>query len=126
MLVLWVSDTEEGEGVKIVNRKTFLEMPPGTLFQNYRPCTSGSLCAKDETMGNDFLLQPLEGVSAMEWDSSDQMVERLEEMRDNGASHPLGLDCLGRDGCFDNDQLFLVWERADVEALIARLQSALP
>lgn len=112
--------------MKIVNRKTFLEMPPGTLFQNYHPCTSGILCAKDETIGNDFLLQPLEGVSAMEWDSSDQMVERLEEMRGNGDSHPLDLDCLGRDGCFDNDQLYLVWERADVEALIARLQSALP
>jgi hypothetical protein len=34
--------------------------------------------------------------------------------------------CEGRDGCFESDdQMFAVWERADVEALIARLSATL-
>jgi hypothetical protein len=46
-------------------------------------------------------------------------------MQHDGASFPVDMQQGCRDGCFDADQLFAVWERADAEALLKRLHLAL-
>lgn len=35
--------------MRIVDRKTFLAMPIGTVFSKYEPCVFGNLCIKGET-----------------------------------------------------------------------------
>lgn len=112
--------------MKIVIAKEFRAMPAGTVFHHYEPHISGTMGIKGETFsGNDFWEQSLDGVCCLRAHNTDEMCSRLDEMKEKGASYPVDLNCEGRDGLFDDAQLFLVWERADVEALIARLGAAL-
>jgi hypothetical protein len=110
--------------MRIVDRKTFLAMPAGTVFSKYKPCIFGDLCIKEDTLAtDDFLVQQL--VDPIECTGSSDLSFKLEGARLLGESLSMDFDCLGRDGCFDEEQLFAVWERADVEALIGRLQRSL-
>jgi hypothetical protein len=111
--------------MKIVNRAQFLAMPPNTLFSKYTPCMFGPLEIKGETWGcNDFLSQQV--ADAIACTGSEDFADKLEDAELSGATLVMDFDCLGRDGCFDEDQLFAVWESADVAALIARLKECLP
>jgi hypothetical protein len=112
--------------MKIVDRKTFLAMPAGTLFAKWEPNFFRELTIKDATVGdNDFIYQDL-----IPWfvDTTDctHHDDQLMATRIGASSPPLDLEeGTSRDGFFDADQLFAVFEQSDVEALIARLQRAL-
>ena len=106
--------------MRIVNRKTFLALPANTLFSKYEPCYFGELQIKGETTEfNDFLTQDI--ADAIEGCPS-RHGDILEDSADKGTSFSMDFECCGRDGCYyDDDQLFAVWEQADVEGLIIRL-----
>lgn len=105
--------------MKIVDRKTFLAMPKGTVFAKYAPHWFGEITIKEQTYGNDWWEQRLLEVDC-DGAFSDAMDAALA-----GEKFDLDLACLGRDGLFDADQLFAVFEPHDVEGLIYRLQRAL-
>lgn len=109
--------------MKIVKLDQFLKLPPGTLFAKYVPCVFEELTIKGETLPatKDFCYQDIISVDAGTCGDSADMLFLAEE----GASINLDLNCQGRDGCFEPDQLFAVYERQDVEQLIGRLQQAL-
>jgi hypothetical protein len=103
--------------MKIVDRKTFLAMPPGVVFNKFSFGNLGEPCIKGETWGNDFLVQYLD---TLECDPGIEYLNtrfRLEK----GESIPLDFNCQGRDGLFEDEQLFAVWDGTDVAALIERL-----
>jgi len=108
--------------MKIVNRDTFLSMPPNTVYANYKPCFFGEICIKGETLNNDFSFQSLLNIKS---ESSEEFISILEDARANGNSFQLDLDCEGRDGLFDKDQLFAIFEKQDVIMLIDRLSECL-
>ncbi len=112
--------------MKIVNRAQFLALPPNTLFSKYNPCFFGELEIKGETWDhcNDFLSQQV--ACAIACTGSQDFADKLEDAQELGVSLAMDFDCQGRDGCFDEDQLFAVWEPADVAALIERLTACLP
>lgn len=114
--------------MRVINRDAFLAMPAGTLFSKYEPCITEGFGIKGRTISHegrpiDFceqdLLMPIACV-----DGND-MAGKLEASELSGESVAIDLACQGRDGCFDDDQLFLVWDQEDVQSLIARLQRAL-
>jgi len=105
--------------MRVVDRKTFLAMPPGTVFNKWNPCTFGDLCIKGATMGKDFSVQYLDSLQERDGEECIDALYRLEV----GEAIPVDLDCQSRDGLFDDDQLFAVWDDADVAALIARLSA---
>lgn len=109
--------------MKIVNRTQFLAMPPGTVFAKFQPLVFEELEIKHDTRGNDYWYQQI--VGALDAGDSGEWGDLLEDSRETGSSIPMDFDCLSRDGCFDDDQLFAVFEPADVEQLIDRLQQAL-
>lgn len=109
--------------MKIVNRKEFLAMPAGTVYSKYTPFIFDDLSIKGDTWSNDFLCQSLS--DAFWWLSSEEYIEGLQRAENAGESLVMDFDCESRDGLFDEQQLFAVWERSDVEGLIARLQLAL-
>lgn len=111
--------------MKIINRAQFLAMPTGVVYQEFWPNNAGPIEIKHETSGNDWFRATIDGASAVEHTGSMDLADRLDEMKDKGASYAVDLRCLMRDGLFTEDQLFLVWERADVESLIERLQETL-
>jgi hypothetical protein len=108
--------------MKIVNRPTFLTLPAGTLYQKFIPCvTDEQLAIKAANCGDDdWFMMEISGTMIRE----ENGFPSFQEMEDAGTSSPAQFIC-GRDGCFDKDQFFLVWERTDVEALVKILDSAL-
>lgn len=111
--------------MRILDRAAFLALPAGTVFAKYQPAHLAEPAIKGETVADvDFVVQPLDP-----WflgaDSSDAYIDILFAMQGGQPSPPVDYDCDARDGLFDQEQLFAVWDRADLEALIARLQRAL-
>jgi len=108
--------------MRILNRTQFLALPENTLFCKYKPCLFGDLTIKGETWGNDFQTQEI--ADAIESMGSD-FHDKLFEAEDKGTSLRMDFHCMGRDGCFDAEQLFAIYERIDIEALISRLRECL-
>lgn len=108
--------------MKIVDHKTFLSMPAGTVYSKYEPCIFEPFCIKGKSISyGDFFYQTI--VDSVKCRGSDEFHGLLDDSEKNGTTFPLDFDSQGRDGCFEVDQLFAVWDDSDVEALIARLQN---
>jgi hypothetical protein len=102
--------------MKIVNHAEFLSLPTGTVFSKFSPMVLDELCIKGETIGaGDFAYESL---------SSPVSYGQLESMMEGNITFaPFGQ--MQRDGCFDNGQLYLVWDVVDVVDLIKQLQGTL-
>ena len=110
--------------MRIVDRKTFLEMPAGVLFSKYEPCALDDIEIKGDTVSDiDFYTQDIAG--AVKCNDGNEFLEVLLDAADNGTSFAMDFECECRDGCFDEDQLFAVWDHEDVAGLIARLHKVL-
>ena len=107
--------------MKIVDRKTFLELPENTLFSKWASCVFGDLTIKGASWEHDFLTQEI--ASAVECNDSGEFADLCDDAARTGKSIAINLDCMGRDGCFDEGQMFAVWEAEDVLALIERLKA---
>ncbi len=109
--------------MKIVNLETFRALPAGTIFLKYEPCCFGELQVKGDTWEHDFLC----GEMAAPIDANDtsDFVDKLEDAKTNGTSVTLDFDCYGRDGYFEENQLFAVYEKSDMEKLVAKLQECI-
>jgi hypothetical protein len=112
--------------MRIVNRTEFLALPAGTVFNKYSPHNFGPLSVKEDTLENDFVYQDLNDPypsganDCGEWDGA---LTALAE--DSGKTTALDYNYPGRDGLFDEGQLFAVYDSDDVKALIIRLQQTL-
>lgn len=109
--------------MKILNLTEFRKQPQGTLFSKYEPCAFDDLCIKGETLDCDFLYQDI--VGAIDAKNDDEFQNKLHLSEALGNSIKMDFDCQSRDGCFEDGQLFAVWEISDVEALIIKLQKAI-
>jgi len=105
--------------MKIVDRQTFLTLSEGTVYSDYEPCIFGPLAIKGVTIGRDFYVQEI--ADAIGCASSEEFSDILIAAQADGRSVPMDFDCEGRDGIFDDSQLYAVWEPHDVKRLIARL-----
>lgn len=106
-------------------------MPVGTVFRIGEPWVFGPLSIKGKScphMGEPYShdwfeheIGTIDARSSGEW--GDKLEYALANPQDNAI--PLDLYTEGRDGCFDDERVVLVFEPADVEELIARLWHAL-
>lgn len=107
--------------MRIVNLPTFLALKGEVLFSKYQQICFSDLAIKVDNCGEiDFVTQEITG--AIESEGSNDYFDILLKAETTGESIPLDLDCAGRDGMFEEDQLFAIWEAQDVDKLIARLQ----
>lgn len=107
--------------MKIVDRKTFLALPPGTIFCKGVPWAFDSLSIKDDSLENDWLYLNLAWPSASD---SGQAMGILERSLETGASFACE-DAIGRDGCFDDKEVFMIFEKADLVILREKIDAAL-
>lgn len=110
--------------MKIVDRKTFLAMPEGFVFQKFEPMIFG-----DIEIRND-VLQPNEKFSGDYYSTElttrpDCDVDDVFSSIENGTSFDMSFITQCRDAAYDVEEKFAVWERKDVEGLIERLQRSL-
>ena len=114
--------------MQIVDRKTFLALPVGTVYSKL-PLDNmtydfGPIEIKGETCGeNDWFVQQLIG-DFTDTSGSDDWCVAFEELL-GGGQRFIDYDIQGRDGLFDEKQRFAVFNRQDHEALIERLSKAL-
>lgn len=110
--------------MKVINRTDFMKLPAGTAFCKGKPWYFGSICFKGDTLdtptGDWGYYEP----AWVDAGDSGEAFDRLEEMLQLGKSYPME-DASGRDGCFDMDDLFLIFERADLEALKSCINDAI-
>jgi hypothetical protein len=107
--------------MKIVSRKEFMELPSGVVFSYYGPCAFNGLMVKDsepEKGYPDFCLSNL--IGAVDCSGSEDFVVKCEDM-ENGESRPVDFESSGREGHFDDKQLYAIYEKEDVDKLIKRL-----
>lgn len=109
--------------MKIINREEFLKLPAGTLYCKYTPNYWDAPKIKYNTItisgkAIDWGYQNLTSIVAHD---GGELGNRIDLMVDYGISYPLEMNCIGRDGLYDHEQLFLIYERADLEKLIKEL-----
>lgn len=116
--------------MRIVNRQTFLKLPAGVLYAVYQKTGDfGTLSVKDDTSFGfdgsaiDFFYQNCMEIEA---DGSEEWLKVLTDAEDNGSSFNLDLNCGSRDGLFDDDMLFAVFEQADLDSLRTLLLTCVP
>jgi hypothetical protein len=115
--------------MRIINRAEFLKMPVGTLYIKYKPYYFEGLEVKEDSGGldNDWCASELTGISTIkEGDNSGDIMDALDRYVETGESFELEIDGYGRDGGFDDDELFAIYEPQDIQQLIDRLTKLLP
>jgi hypothetical protein len=117
-------EVKGSKAMRIVNLDTFLAMPPGTVFCKYESCNFDELMIKDESSPTKdfYYVSPTDEVDCS---SCGERMGILESSEETGDSFPLHFNTVSRDGMYEAEQLFAVWERKDVVGLIGRLQQAL-
>lgn len=105
--------------MRILNLEQFRALPEYTFFSKYAPCVFGPLEIKGDTWSVDFLCQDI--ASAVEYEDTGEFFDKLEASRVTGSSIAVDLDGWYRDGLFDKDQLFAVWEAEDIAKLVTCL-----
>ena len=118
--------------MRIVDTKTFYSLPEGTLFSYLSHYEIGPLMIKGETsfysgpevkqieQGQPFDFFYTELVYPHMRDD-EQYVDALNDMTTTGESRPNMLSST-RDGCFDETQMYVVYDKDDIECFIAKLQ----
>lgn len=112
--------------MKIINLDQFLALPENTLFSKYAPCFFGELSIKGKSLNGtrDFCFQQI--ADAIKCTGSSNFSAKLFLAEQAGDSVEMDFNCQGRDGCFEDEQLFAVWELKDIQQLIERLVVCLP
>lgn len=109
--------------MRIVNRAEMKAMPVGTLYTELGdtqrhgwPAAPDSIFLGAIEGMNDFNMVSIGSPDA---ESSHVLFDRHREMEETGAAYPVGL-ATDREGLYDDDLRYLVWEPEDVRDIIAR------
>lgn len=110
--------------MKLYTRDQFMKLPAGTLYvKGVRwDVVGGPLLVKGEACGRDDWLcfNPMRIESEDGTDETDRLAEMLA-----GTSYPMADEPWGRDGCFNDRELFLVPEADDLVRLRGLIDAAI-
>ena len=114
--------------MKIIGRDQFLALPSHAVYSKYTDENLEELSVKQDTVpsGTDFRYQGLVTTIDSEGPARKGFCLTLSEAASTGLSVAMDFESSWRDGLFEEDQLFAVWEEADIRGLIGRLQQCLP
>lgn len=111
--------------MKIISHDEFVKLPSGILYSEYTQCIFGELKIKYESISDsDWFYSNLEGNPDYYngFSESIQFVDACAIM-ENGNDLAPDLNTLERDGMFDHDRLFCVYNHKDIMMIIDKLQS---
>lgn len=107
--------------MRIYNRKDFLNLPGGTIFCKGTKWCFDNISIKGHSWDNDFLYVDLCNIDA---NDTGQWVDRLEDSLKNGTSYLINNNT-ARDGMFEEEGIFLVYEKKDLEFLMDVMKIAI-
>ena len=111
--------------MKIINKQEFYKLPSGTLYSDYDPCVFHGLKIKGDTIAHDdtprdFCYEDL--IGNVKSGSSDELFDILDDAENHKTNFPLDFDSEERDGMYDEDSLYAIYDNDDVLGLIKRLK----
>jgi hypothetical protein len=115
---------ERRNKMRIVDLEEFRTMPNGTVYMKFQPDIFDELCVKGDTLESDFYCQNLT-TDILASGSTEYSEILTQAVNDSNFNFSMDMYVLGRDGCFDEDQLFAVYEEPDLIALIEKLKDSL-
>lgn len=101
--------------MKLVDRKTFLTLPAGTLYQKYEPSWCEHLEIKINNVNdNDWASLTLDAIALCPGGDPNE----VNEILDSGKPFRMDFSNIGRDGAFEENKIFMIWEKKDIKDLI--------
>ena len=108
--------------MKIYSKKKFLKLPSGTFFAKGIKWSIDGFCVKGESLGEtDFFYTNLVLIDAF---NSEELCDRQYEMLEKGTSYPIN-ESEYRDGTFCDEDIFLVFEKNDLEKIISLMNNTI-
>lgn len=110
--------------MRIVNKETFLKLPSNTLYCKYTSLgIFGELYIKLGSLSNDWYYSEITG-----WpqgcDTSDDFYSKMG-LAEGGEEFSFDMEVGSRDGMYEEEEYFAVFDKEDVKALINKLSSLL-
>lgn len=108
--------------MRIVNLQEFRELPNDIVFMKFEPCIFDELSVKVDLCGDsDFFYCDI--TAAIDCNDSSEFADLLiAASKDSSISLKMDLDCTGRDGLYEDKQLFAVYEQEDIDNLRYKLK----
>ena len=111
--------------MKILSREEFLKQPAGILYRKNGKDNDYDCYGQIEIKGDDPHPDP-EYADFVCADFGGMRDDKTEEMEDLGESYPLQTEReFGRDGCFEREATFLVYETWDLEQMRKQIDDAI-
>ena len=103
--------------MRLLDRESFIKLPAGTI---YKKSSSNELEIKGNWISDD----------GRDWSCTSFAADcGNDDLTDIGLglgrSYPIQTEIYGRDGCFEDDELFLIYEKWDLEQLRQILDRAI-
>jgi hypothetical protein len=110
--------------VKIVSKKEFLKLPPGTIYSKYQPINFGDIEIKGETISDfDYYYTYIAG--NIDAEDFGELFDKMDELKKSDIDIPIDLEIENRDGLFEDDQLYAIYSKEDIKSIIKKLEAAL-
>ena len=109
--------------MKIITRDEFLKLGERVLYSKYEPCVFEEMLIKENSIDNDWFYSEIR--SAIKCSGSGEMSDLLFKAEEDGISLDMDFDMQSRDGCFEEDELFAIYEKKDIEQLIEKLKECI-
>lgn len=108
--------------MRLYRRIDFVKLPEKTIYSRVNGCNlfDGLFCKiTGIDYGNDWVEQNLISETGFPEGIKDgfESVQYFENLRDTFKEFKTDLNCAGRDGCFDDEDVFVVWDNDDVKKL---------
>jgi hypothetical protein len=115
--------------MRLVTQTELMALPEGTLYAPLQqPWVFGDLCIKGENLGpylgketNDFYERGLAWIAA---DDCGEATKRLDRMMENSSLSFPAEPAYSREGLYETDARYLVYELDDVKLLLSELAQA--
>lgn len=123
--------------MKLVNRKTFLSLPEGTVFCKFPLTDKGdaskmtfgmsSPCIKGETVENDFFSCTLgEEMQPVNANDSKELFDTFFDMQKNLGKEIPFESAGGRDGFLDDENVwFMIYSKEEIQEMVDELNHCL-
>lgn len=113
--------------MKIVTKQEFYQLPDDTLYSDYKHCDFTGLKIKKSTLF-DANEQPIDFVFCnlignIDNEGSEDFFDKVLFAEEHGTSIEMDFDDTMRDSMLNDNQLFAIYEKSDVEQFIKKLQA---
>jgi hypothetical protein len=115
--------------MKIVNKKEFYKLPIGTVYADFEPNIFTSLkiklenCFDNKGIPFDYFYRDL--LVNVKANSSNEFHDILDSAIADKTSFALDFELIERDGCYDENELFAIYESEDLKGFISQLSNSL-